>query len=194
MEKAEARALIKSRIQALKSKERKQKDQIIRQHLLNLPAFRTARSVMLFASLPDEVSTKALVRDALKLGKTIALPRVVKEEGALLAVRFSASAGLARGAYNIYEPIEDEVIPVEELDFVLVPARAFDRKGNRLGRGKGFYDRFLSRLPERTIKCVVGYDCQLLEEVPHDAGDAAVDLVVTESGVIQSGADSGAQQ
>ncbi len=148
---------------------------------------------MLFASLPDEVSTQALIRDALRLGKTVALPKVVEREGALLAVRFSASAGLSRGPYNIYQPITGEAMPPTDLDFILVPARAFDRRGNRLGRGKGYYDRFLSRLPQRTIKCVVGYDCQLLEEVPHDADDATVDLVVTESGVIETSKDSRAQ-
>ena len=193
MEKAEARALIKSRIQSLTSEEREQKDQAIREQLLNLTAFREAGSVMLFVSLPDEASTRALIRDALKLGKTVALPKVVEREGALLAARFSASAALSRGPYGIYEPITDETIPSADLDFILVPARAFDRRGNRLGRGKGYYDRFLSRLAQRTIKCVVGYDCQLLEEVPHDADDAPVDLVVTESGIIEPSGDSRAR-
>jgi len=68
-----------------------------------------------------------------------------------------------------------------EIDFVVVPGLAFDLKGNRLGRGKGYYDRFLKRLRNDASTCGVAFDCQLLDEVPHGPSDFRLDALVTES-------------
>ncbi len=144
---------------------------------------------MLFASLPDEFSTRVLIAQALKDGKTVALPRTAARSGEILPMRLREPSGLVLGTYHIPEPADGEPIALKELQFVLVPGRAFDDKGNRLGRGRGYYDRFLSRLPAGTVKCGAGYDCQLLDEVPTKAGDVPVDLVVTEAGVVYASRD-----
>jgi len=95
---------------------------------------------------------------------------------------------LAPGAFGILEPTSGQSVEASELDLVLVPARAFDRKnGNRLGRGKGYYDRLLERLSPRAFKCGIAFDCQILPTLPISPHDVPVDAVVTESGILRAG-------
>lgn len=85
------------------------------------------------------------------------------------------------GAFRIEEPSGDDIVDVEKLDLIIVPAVAYDRKGNRIGRGKGYYDRLLARTNALTIG--VCYDFQLFDEVETEPHDRAVDLVITPSGI-----------
>lgn len=89
---------------------------------------------------------------------------------------------LVRSSLGILEPVRDEnkVIPISELDLVVVPGLAFDKGGNRLGRGAGYYDRFLAKLPGRTLKVGLAFDFQVLNYVPAvDGQDVALDLVIS---------------
>ena len=86
---------------------------------------------------------------------------------------------------GIREPAREETWPLEEIDLVVVPALAYDRLGNRLGRGGGFYDRFLARLEMRTVVCGLAFAQQVVEELPTHATDHPVDLLVTDEEVLR---------
>jgi 5-formyltetrahydrofolate cyclo-ligase len=98
-----------------------------------------------------------------------------------------ATLDLAPGVFGILEPAGNETVEPGSIDFLLVPARGFDRQGNRLGRGGGYYDRYMSHPDFRATRCGVAYSAQVLDAIPHDAHDLPVHILVTESGVLRFG-------
>ncbi|GIK18928.1 MAG: 5-formyltetrahydrofolate cyclo-ligase [Leptolyngbya sp. PLA2] len=138
--------------------------------------------VMLFAALPGEVDLSAVAAALHRAGRTVCLPRVGWDEGSLEPVAAGWPwDGLAQTRHGLREPPPDApAIPLGELNAVVVPGLAFDGEGNRLGRGAGFYDRFLSRpgLAARTVGA--GFDLQVVARVPTDAQDVPLDAVATE--------------
>ena len=140
-----------------------------------------ARCLLLFAALSDELDIWPLIHDALAGDKVVALPQFDAEHGAysprqVMDIRHD----LQRGQFGIDEPKKDcPVIPVNRLDFVLVPGVAFDLNGRRVGRGKGFYDRLLASV--RGVKCGVAFDQQVVSEVPVEPHDVHLDYLLTPS-------------
>ena len=98
----------------------------------------------------------------------------------MIPVRLRDLERLRKGEYDIPEPDTDERCSPPELDVVLLPGRAFDRNGNRLGRGAGFYDRFMAADGFRAVRCGLAFACQLLPEIPHDETDLPAHVLVTE--------------
>ena len=140
-------------------------------------AFRRARVVLAYYSLSDELFTHDFVqRWADK--KTILLPKVVGDD--LTLHRYTNAMSMSEGAFGIMEPCTPEFTDYAAVDMVIVPGVAFDRLGNRLGRGRGYYDRlFASRLPHNIYKVGVCYPFQLVESVPTEPCDVQMDEVVT---------------
>lgn len=149
--------------------------------LLVEPALRRARRVALYAALPDEVPTRPLF-DALRaLHENLLLPRSGRE-GSLEFAPVSDWSELRPGRYGVLEPpAAQPAMRPEQEDVVLVPGVAFDRAGNRLGRGRGCYDLAFPRsAPRPPLLIGVAYAIQLLAAVPHGDGDRRMDAVVTE--------------
>jgi 5-formyltetrahydrofolate cyclo-ligase len=146
-----------------------------------LPQWRAAHSVLLFAPLPDEPDLRPLLAAALAEGKRVALPRLAGDASGYLAAAVTDPAhDLLPGAFGIFEPAAHcPVIPLNRLDFLLVPGVAFDRQFRRLGRGKGYYDRLLAGLPGFT--CGVGFDFQLVETLPGEPHDVSLNCIRTPS-------------
>lgn len=139
-------------------------------------AFALAEKVLLYHSLPDELSTREFL-DRWADRKRFYLPRV---NGIDLEILPYDRSRLDMGAFHIEEPQGDDVADIADIELVVVPAVAYDRRGNRVGRGKGYYDRLLAHT--RAVKIGVGYDFQLLdEEIPAEPHDVPVDMVITES-------------
>ena len=90
---------------------------------------------------------------------------------------------MATGAFNISEPTGGELVDAERIELVIVPAVAYDRRGNRIGRGKGYYDRLLRRT--HALKVGVAYQCQICDDFTPDEFDIPVDVVITDQGVIK---------
>jgi 5-formyltetrahydrofolate cyclo-ligase len=133
----------------------------------SLSAFAAAGSVSLYAALPDEVPSRPLFEATRRRGKTALFPRV---------------EGLRAGRYGVPEP-PAAAPSVGFGDLVLVPGVAFDRRGHRLGRGGGYYDRTFGEEVGRGVVLIgVGYAFQLVAEVPHGLGDRRLDGVVTDEG------------
>lgn len=142
------------------------------------PLLREARTIVAYYSLDDEVDTHGLIDDLLADGKTVYLPRVVSDSEMVLC-RYTGADSLQVGAYGIMEPVGAVMPPDASIDVVLVPGMAFDAAGHRLGRGKGYYDRFLSALPTpRPLLLGVCFDFQKVDNVPTEACDVSVDKVV----------------
>lgn len=163
---------------------REKKRQFTRQQLDELslsvldrlrPRLRDAHIVLAYYSLPDEVNTHQLIDELVAEGKTVLLPKVLDGETMELR-RYTGRQDLSEGSFHIMEPVGEPFSDYSEIDLSLIPGMAFDAQGNRLGRGKGYYDRFLRAMSVRTIG--VCFDFQRVDEVPTDENDVAVDEVI----------------
>ena len=143
------------------------------------PQLQSAHSILFFAPLPDELDVWPLLQKLLPAKKICALPSFDSAVQFYSARRIKdLETDIVTGKFGISEPLDNcEEIPLDHFDLVLVPGVAFDLNGNRLGRGKGFYDRILSMASG--IKCGVAYDFQLLEQIPTESHDAKVNFIFT---------------
>lgn len=140
------------------------------------PHFVAAQTVLFYAALPDEVPTKALLENYLEQ-KICLLPVMVDQEIHLRHYREEAT--LRRGTLGIDEPIGDDFTTWEQIDYALIPGIAFDRAFHRLGRGKGYYDRFLSHPALHYLHRVgVAFDFQVVDHVPVEAHDVVLDDLI----------------
>lgn len=154
--------------------------------LVGLPEFAAARTVMAFLSVPGEIDTTEIVLAAWRAGKTVLVPKVDMAPRRMLPLEIcSLDSGLAQSSYGIREPIGGKPWPVETIDFIVVPALAYDRRGHRLGRGAGFYDRFLGQPQRRAVACGLGFCEQLVDELPVQEHDCPLDLLVTDREVVR---------
>ena len=169
------------RINDLSPEQRIVLDAHIATHVTHMPFWSTAGTVFGYMALNDEVDLQAVFRAAVRAGKTIALPRVTGRDMDFRVVDDYPTT-LERHPFGFLQPSADApaVQPVAG-DLILVPGRMFDRRGYRVGRGGGYYDRFLGPLPESVVTVGVGYAVQLLAGVPNGSDDAAVQIVVTDS-------------
>jgi 5-formyltetrahydrofolate cyclo-ligase len=180
--KQELRQAILDRILNQKEDESSFKSRVILEKFLALPVFQTAKTILFYASIKGEVNTFAMIEKALELGKRVALPVVLKDEAKIVPVAISTLRELKKGAYGILEPdIHSAIeIPLHELDLAVVPGVVFDKQNNRLGRGAGYYDRFISELFPKTPTVGLAFDLQVVDTIsclePHDR---PVTLVLT---------------
>lgn len=146
------------------------------------PRFRAAKTVLLYYSMSDEVQTHAFV-DKWYRQKTILLP--VVKGNLLMLRRYAGKDSLQTGeAYRIEEPIGEEFTKYEEIDLAIIPGVSFDPQGNRLGRGKGYYDRLLPLLQSYNIGICYGF--QVSPRIPTEIFDRKMDEVWTENGKLSN--------
>ncbi|MCM1490073.1 MAG: 5-formyltetrahydrofolate cyclo-ligase [Muribaculum sp.] len=174
MEKSEIRRNIKRLRMMLSEMEKEEAASEVFAQLEKTAAFMMAQNILMYHSLPDELSTISFLKKW-KDRKNFFLPRV---NGVNLDLLPYIESELERGAFDIEEPQGSELANVEDIDLMIIPAVAFDRRGNRLGRGKGFYDRLLAT--SRATKIGVGYEFQLMEELPSEKHDVPMDMVITQ--------------
>lgn len=175
MNKKELRKSIKRLIAEMSIEEKMIEAQYVFSHIENSDIFNNSKNIMLFASLPDEIPTHSTIEQWAK-NKNIYLPRVNGDD--LEIIKYYPGI-LHKGSYDIMEPEGNDTVSPEILDLIIVPGVAFDRKGNRLGRGKGFYDRFLAQTHAKTI--AVCFDCQLVDKIPTEPHDLPAQFIVTKS-------------
>lgn len=175
--KTDLRQRIRKRVKALAVETIKQESTCLMEKLAAHPLFQKAQVVMLYCSLPDEVNTHALISQYCQ-SKIVLLPVVCGND-----IQLKVCKGLDDmqiGAYGIQEPVGHDYKNLECIDLIVVPGMAFDRQGNRLGRGKGYYDRFLSdKRLSKAYKIGICFSCQLVDEVPTDENDVKMDEVIT---------------
>lgn len=140
------------------------------------PAFRAASTVLLYHSLQDEVDTHAFVQKW-STQKRVLLPVVIGDDLELRVYTDPQDMSVS-SSYGIKEPNGEAFTDYASIDFIAVPGVAFDLKGNRLGRGKGYYDRLLPQIPS-AYKAGICFPFQLIEEVPAESYDVRMDIIIT---------------
>lgn len=184
-EKEKIREWVKEKLKELPEEERRKKSEKIKAHLLTHPWFEGAKHIFIYLSFQKEVDTFPIIRESLKAGKTILVPWTVNQQE-MIPVVLKKLENLEKGKWGIPQPVEKFPFPREKIDLVILPGLAFDKKGNRLGRGKAFYDRFLSSLSSRIKKVALAYSFQVIDNLPTDHHDIPVEEIITENGgVIQ---------
>lgn len=160
---------------ALDSRQRLRASAAIFSAVERLPEFRAARTVAVFAALPDEPATdEVLARWAST--RRVVLPRVEGDAMRFYACRPDA---LVFGAFGILEPLGERPCPAGEIDLVVCPGVAFTADGRRLGRGRGYYDRYLGDPAFRGFRVGVCYAHQLVDDLPVEPHDVRMDRVIT---------------
>jgi len=173
--KKELRRFIKERKKLFSPQQAALDSEIIFGKIEMLPQFQQAEVVLAYWSLNDEVITHQFVQNWAGKKKLV-LPIVVGETLELRAFN-GVEKLVTSNSFGILEPKTEELIDPKAVDFAIIPGVAFDKNGNRLGRGKGFYDRFLKET--NAFKVAVGYDFQILDEVPVSSFDVPVDMVIS---------------
>lgn len=167
---------IRTRKLAFSSKERAVSSSLLCSLLAHHPRVKAAKVVMLYNALPDEVDTRRLIDVLRDEGKTVLLPVVL--DGQHMEVRpYKGADAMHSGAFHIREPEGEAFTQLRHIDVAIVPGMAFDPAGHRLGRGRGYYDRFLPHIPQ-AYKIGVCFNFQLVDQVPVDTTDVKMDEVV----------------
>lgn len=154
-----------------------------------LPEYKAARTVMLFVHFRDEVRTQAFLAEAVAGGRRVVVPYCTR--GELELFHLESTGELEQGTWGILEPRADlrirpdKRIDIPEVDLVMVPGVAFDRRGGRVGHGKGYYDRLLRRARPDTPLVAAAFECQVFPDVPMLQHDVWMDKVLTEREVYQ---------
>lgn len=182
--KTELRTLYKEKRKELPQEEKQRMDKAICDRFLSLSSYRYADTILLYYPLKNEIDTRRIALDALEKGKRLAFPRCI-ENNEMVYHYVTSLDELTSGKYGINEPKEDLPLYVPSADshaLCVLPAIIYDKKGYRLGYGKGYYDRFLSSF--KGTKAGLIYSDFIIDEIPHGRYDLRADVVITEKGVI----------
>ena len=175
--KTQIRSKILLRLHTQKEEDRNQKSKIIKHKLFRSGIFKKAKRVMFYVSFDGEVNTQDMIRAAQKLGKIIAVPACTGTRS-MRPCLFANGVPMIKGPYGVYEPAMRKFMQFRDLDLVIVPGLAFDKRGNRLGRGKGCYDLFLKKIPSRVASIGLAFHFQILPSVPTNQRDARIDRII----------------
>lgn len=169
------------------------KDELSRticERFMAMPDYAKAKTVMFYIDVRAEVRTRHSLPAALSSGKTIVVPWC-NDKGELELFRLADMSELAVGMYKILEPkpelrgLPEKQCRAEDLDIVMVPGVAFDRRGGRMGHGKGYYDKLLQHARQETPLVALAFECQLFPEIPVAGHDIFMDKIITESAVYE---------
>lgn len=182
--KASLRKKLLQKLRLQKDEERLRKSRLIRDKLFSSAPFQKARTVLFYASFDGEVSTWEMMQQAKEKGKEIGLPVISRSHRKIVPSRvLNIDTELELGPYGVMQPKTSFLRPIAllDIDLVVVPGVAFDKHGNRLGRGKGYYDRLLAQLPPSIPAIGLAYAFQILDELPQLAcHDCPVITVITD--------------
>jgi 5-formyltetrahydrofolate cyclo-ligase len=203
--KSQTRRRVTEALAGLPPQRRRAAGIAVAQRLMNLPPVRDARTLMVFLSLPSEVDLWPTIRWAWRAGKRVAVPRLEPLpdgrtgpfwQREMVAVELppadvdslTAHPLVRPGPLGILEVPDSPPLAVAEIDAILLPCMAVDPRGRRLGKGGGFYDRFLDRPELRAARIAVGFHEQVLDEVPTTEADGRIEMIVTDSEWLKCGA------
>jgi len=176
--KAEIRSKISLRLLTQREEDRRKKSKIISKKLLKLKVFKRAKTVMFYIAFSGEVDTTEMIKEAIKLGKKVTVPVCDKNNRLIGPCLLEEGAHLKKGPYGVREPVNKICFKLQDIDLVLVPGVAFDKQGNRLGRGKGCYDRMLAKLPCSTPTIGLAFDFQILPVIPTCCHDVSIKKIL----------------
>lgn len=181
-EKQKIRERIIEKLEKQKKEDRLRKSLIIKKKLFSLPEFIRAKTVMFYVSTDGEVETRPMIRETLKTGKDVAVPVVLTEKSRMIVSQIKdLKKDLGKGPYGIYQPKASRIRQIRPagVDLVVVPGVCYDRYGNRIGRGGGYYDKFLRDLPKKVPSIGIAFKFQITRRLPRLAHDIPVSKVIT---------------
>ena len=183
--KAAVRKHLREVLAAMTESQRHQKSLAACSLVASSPEFAAARVVMLFLSTATEIDTASLALKCWQDGKTVVVPKVSWDQRRMLPVEISSlNAGMTTttGA-GVREPISGKPIPVQFIDLVVVPGLGFSSTGHRIGRGMGFYDRFLAQPEFLGVSCGLAFEDQVIEQLPVLDHDMQLGMLTTDRGI-----------
>ena len=182
MSKEMVRQQISDRLNALSDRDIQQKSAQACKHLCELDEFKHAQVIMIYLSLPREIDTSAAILEAFHTGKKVLVPKMIWQDRKLIPVVIETlNCEMEIGRFGLRNPTTHQTLPVSSIELVVIPGLGFDESGNRIGRGAGFYDRFLADNPFSGIRCGLAFEEQLLKTIPVSHHDMCLDLLVTEN-------------
>ena len=188
--KRAVRNQVKAALGAISETQANEASQNACRRLMELPEFHDARAVMAYLPIPGEVDVTSIILTAWQQDKAVLVPKVSWDKRHMVAVELhSLDTGLVVTKGEVREPEDGVLWPTQDIDLIILPALAYDRKGHRLGRGGGFYDRFLAQKEVRAVRCGLAHHLQLMDELPRHQHDQPVDIVVTDSEVLRFNRD-----
>lgn len=153
--------------------------------LCTFPQYRRAKVVLTYMGFGTEIETDVFFERIVADGKMAVLPRVDRASQALILHSARKPSDLEVSKWGIREPRTDAPsVPVSAIEFVLIPGVAFDRAGNRLGYGRGYYDKLLSTAAPALARIAAGFSCQIVDVVPVGLHDEKIDSLITENEII----------
>ena len=177
----EAKARLRKKMRALESTLTedylRESNEKIFKALISRREYKEAEKIFVYYSIKNEVDTKMLIKHALGTGKTVALPKITGK-GTMDAAVIGSESDLKADKFDIPAPITESVLSPDEIDLVIVPGAAFTKDGLRLGKGGGFYDRFLAGCG--AFKIALARKYMILDEIPVNEFDVKADLVITD--------------
>src|SRR5262245_52754894 len=181
-DKSEIRARMRAALAAMSDAERQSASAAACTKLTTLEQFDRAGIVMLYLPLPKEVDVTTAVLRCFRQGQTVCVPRVdwTRREMESVEITSLDDRILDTDEHGVRTPKTGNVIQPGVIDLVVVPGLAFDPHGHRLGRGQGYYDRFLARLRPTATSVGLAFDVQIVDLVPNNERDRRVDMVVTD--------------
>ncbi len=184
MTKSDIRQQIQQRLESLQDHQVHCKSYRACETLIKTAEFQRARTVMMYLALPKELETAQAILQSFQQNKTVAIPRVSWPERKLEPVIiYTLNCPMEIGRYGLRNPTSQETLDPSQIDLVVLPGLGFDRQGNRIGRGAGFYDRFLANHHFSGVRCGLGFSEQVVESIPVEAHDMQLDMLVTDTGV-----------
>lgn len=170
--------------QAIPASLRPHLNDLIREKLLSLPEISNATTIFCFISFADEVDTHALIKQLQQQGKTVVVPKTLRG-GKMAAISLDSWDALETDAFGILVPRSSQPTQLR-IDITLTPGLGFSPSGQRLGYGRGYYDNWFAE-NEVKYKVGIGFDCQVLDEIPVDESDVPLDKIVTEKNIYITG-------
>lgn len=185
MDKEPLRVKLQECLLKMSSEQRCEKSKKLCHNFISTPEFQDASVIMMYLSLPHEADICEAILHAWQLGKTVAVPQISWQQRHMIPVQIhSLETNFSTEVAGLRNPVKGVPIPFEEIDLVVTPALGFDKKGNRLGRGGAYYDRFFANTKLRAQRCGCAFKEQLLDSIPTKDHDQAMDFLVTDEKVI----------
>ena len=184
-EKKQMRSAVLARRDGMSPSERAVASRAIVDKLCTLTNYQSASVVLIYMAFGSEIETKPLFERIVANGKMAVLPRVDKTSQTLMLHSVKSVAELQSSGWGIFEPATSApMVALKEVGFVLLPGVAFDRTGNRLGYGRGYYDKLLLRADPTLARVAAGFSCQIVDKVPAGPFDQKIDTLITENEII----------
>ena len=159
-----------------------EKSETIRYKLEGRKAFKEANTIMMYISSFKEPETLPIIEHILEQGKKVIVPISSTSTNTIVPTYIESISELQKGAYGILEPSIIRPVNTDDIDVIVIPGIAFDMHRNRLGFGKGYYDKFLKNTDAKKI--ALCYDFQIVDDLPVDDHDIPMDLILTEEGEV----------